>query len=160
MAVGNIGSLKDCFLFKDMNDAEVAALARAFSEKRLAEGMTVFIEHMPGESLYLIKEGTIRISKMISEGDEKTLVILGPEDVFGEMAILDGAPRSATARVIEEARLLSLRKADFESLCQQNPSLGLRLMRNIVRVFSLRIRENNEDYRTMLLWSLGESAPL
>ena len=158
MAVDNFDSLRDCFLFRDMDEAEIAALAGKFGEKCLAEGMTVFIEHMPGESLYLIQEGTIRISKMISEGDEKTLVILGPEDVFGEMAVLDGAPRSATARVIEQARLLSLRKADFETICQQNPSLGLRLMRNIVRVFSQRIRENNEDYRTMLLWSLGEDS--
>ncbi len=158
MAAANLDSLKSCFLFKEMSDAEVNMLAELFVEKRLNEGMTVFIEHMPGESLYLIQAGTIRISKMISEGDEKTLVILGPDDVFGEMAILDGAPRSATARVIEEARLLSLRKADFEALCEKNPSLGLRLMRNIVRVFSQRIRENNEDYRVMLLWSLAEKA--
>lgn len=158
MAAANLDSLKGCFLFKEMSDAEVNALAELFVEKRLSEGMTVFIEHMPGESLYLIQTGTIRISKMISEGDEKTLVILGPDDVFGEMAILDGAPRSATARVIEEARLLSLRKSDFEALCEKNPSLGLRLMRNIVRVFSQRIRENNEDYRVMLLWSLAEKA--
>jgi len=158
MAAANLDSLKSCFLFKEMSDAEVNMLAELFVEKRLSEGMTVFIEHMPGESLYLIQAGTIRISKMISEGDEKTLVILGPDDVFGEMAILDGAPRSATARVIEEARLLSLRKSDFEALCEKNPSLGLRLMRNIVRVFSQRIRENNEDYRVMLLWSLAEKA--
>ena len=158
MAAANLDSLKCCFLFKEMSDAEVNMLAELFVEKRLNEGMTVFIEHMPGESLYLIQAGTIRISKMISEGDEKTLVILGPDDVFGEMAILDGAPRCATARVIEEARLLSLRKADFEALCEKNPSLGLRLMRNIVRVFSQRIRENNEDYRVMLLWSLAEKA--
>ena len=158
MAAANLDSLKGCFLFKAMSDAEISALAGLFVEKRLSEGMTVFIEHMPGESLYLIQAGTIRISKMISEGDEKTLVILGPDDVFGEMAILDGAPRSATARVIEEARLFSLNKSDFEALCEKNPSLGLRLMRNIVRVFSQRIRENNEDYRAMLLWSLAEKA--
>ncbi|AMV72278.1 hypothetical protein JCM30471_07640 [Desulfuromonas carbonis] len=154
----NLDSLKSCFIFKEMSDAEIHLLAELFVEKRLSEGMTVFVEHMPGESLYLIQAGTIRISKMISEGDEKTLVILGPDDVFGEMAILDGAPRSATARVIEEARLLSLRKSDFETLCKKNPSLGLRLMRNIVRVFSQRTRENHEDYRLMLLWSLAEKA--
>jgi CRP-like cAMP-binding protein len=110
---------------------------------------------MPGESLYLIRRGAVKISKMLAEGEEKTLVILGPEEIFGEMAILDGAPRSATARVAEEADLLSVRKAEFEALCEQNPALALKLMRNIVRIFSQRIRENNGEYREMLLWSLG-----
>jgi CRP-like cAMP-binding protein len=155
MAIINLDPFKGCFLFKDMTESELGVLAGLFSEKSFQEGMTVFIEKMPGESLYLILEGTIRISKMLAEGEEKTLVILGPDDVFGEMAILDGAPRSATARVIESARLFSIRKNDFEALCEQTPKLGLKLMRNIVRVFSQRIRENREDYREMLLWSLG-----
>ncbi|BCR05016.1 cyclic nucleotide-binding protein [Desulfuromonas versatilis] len=151
-----LDDLKGSFLFKDMAEDEISTLAGIFSEKRMDEGMTVFIENMPGESLYLVQRGAIKISKMLAEGEEKTLVILGPEDVFGEMAILDGAPRSATARVAETAQLLSIKKDDFEKLCDSNPKLGLKLMRNIIRVFSQRIRENNEDYREMLLWSLGK----
>lgn len=151
-----LDELKGSFLFKDLSDEEIAALAGIFSERVMDEGMTVFIENMPGESLYLVQRGAIKISKMLAEGEEKTLVILGPEDVFGEMAILDGAPRSATARVAESAKLLSIKKDDFEKLCDSNPKLGLKLMRNIIRVFSQRIRENNEDYREMLLWSLGK----
>jgi CRP-like cAMP-binding protein len=154
MAVANLEAVKNCYLFKEMTEAEISSLAGLFAEKRVGEGLTVFLEHMPGESLFLIRKGIIRISRMISEGDEKTLVILGPEDVFGEMAILDGGPRAATARVIEEASLLSLNRSDFEILCDQNPRLGLRLLSNIVRVFSQRVRGNSEDYRTMLLWSL------
>jgi CRP-like cAMP-binding protein len=107
----------------------------------MPEGMTVFVENMPGESLFLIRQGAIKISRMLAEGDEKTLVILGAEEIFGEMAILDAAPRSATARVAEEARLLSIRKADYEVLCEQNPRLALKLTRNIVRVFSRRIEK-------------------
>jgi CRP-like cAMP-binding protein len=156
MAVANFGAVKNCYLFKEMTDAEISSLAGLFAEKRIGEGLTVFLEHMPGESLFLIRKGIVRISRMISEGDEKTLVILGPEDVFGEMAILDGGPRSATARVIEEASLLSLNRSDFETFCDKNPRLGLRLLSNIVRVFSQRVRGNSEDYRTMLRWSLGE----
>jgi CRP-like cAMP-binding protein len=120
-------------------------------------GKTVFIENMPGEFLYLVKEGTIRISKMLAEGDEQTLVVLGAEDTFGEMAVLDGAPRSATARVIEDAQLFSLGKSDFEELCDSYPALGLKLMRNIIRIFSRRIRESNQEYREMLMWSLGRN---
>ena len=156
--MNSLERLKGSFLFKDMNAGDMTALAPLFQEKRMGEGSTVFVEHMPGESLYLICEGTVRISKMLAEGEEKTLVILGPEDVFGEMAVLDGAPRAATARVAENARLLAVKKKDFEALCEANPRVGIKLMRNIVRLFSQRVRENSDDYRQMLLWSLGRKS--
>lgn len=145
-------------LFKDLSGIELQKLEPLFDEKRIVEGKTVFIENMPGECLYLIEEGSVKISKMLAEGDEKILVILGPEDFFGEMAILEGAPRSATARVAEDARLLSLQRKDFETLCDENPRLGLKLMRNIIRTFSRRLQDNNEEYREMLIWSLGNKA--
>ncbi|WP_432821563.1 cyclic nucleotide-binding domain-containing protein [Trichloromonas sp.] len=151
----NLSLLRESALFADMSDAEIASLAELFRGKSILAGKTVFIENMPGESLYLVKEGTIRISKMLAEGDEQTLVVLGPDDTFGEMAVLDVAPRSATARVIEDAHLLSICKNDFEELCDSYPALGLKLMRNIIRIFSKRIRESSEEYRDMLIWSLG-----
>jgi CRP/FNR family transcriptional regulator, cyclic AMP receptor protein len=151
----NLSLLRDSALFTDMTDTELASLADLFTERDVSAGKTVFIENMQGESLYLIREGTIRVSKMLAEGDEQTLVVLGVEDTFGEMAVLEEAPRSATARVIEEARLLSVKRADFDALCVKNPSLGLKLMRNIILIFSKRIRESSEEYREILLWSLG-----
>jgi CRP-like cAMP-binding protein len=94
---------------------------------------------------------------MFSEGDEKTLVVLGPEDIFGEMAVIDGLPRSATARVAEDVELISLNKSSLEQLCDDDAALGLKLVNNIVRVFSKRVREANEEYRDMLIWSLQKS---
>jgi CRP-like cAMP-binding protein len=91
---------------------------------------------------------------MFAEGDEKTLVVLGSEDVFGEMAVIDGLPRSATARVAEDADLISLKKKDLERLCQDDAALALKLVSNIIKVFSKRVREANEEYRDMLIWSL------
>jgi len=143
-------------LFQTMSESDMEVIGHLFKERIMDEGMTVFVENMPGESLYIIRQGSIKISKMIAEGEEKTLVILGADEIFGEMAILDGAPRSATARVAEKAHLLSIRKADFEELCEKDPKLALKLTRNIVRIFSQRIRENNEEYREMLLWSLRQ----
>jgi CRP-like cAMP-binding protein len=110
---------------------------------------------MPGESLYLIREGTIRISKMLAEGDEQTLVVLAAEDTFGEMAVLDSAPRSATARVIEDARLLSIGRASFERYCDGHPALGLKLLRNISRILARRVREEHEEFRALLNPILG-----
>lgn len=156
--MGRLGALKNSPLFEGVSDAEIESLESLFEEKRIPEGKTVFVENMPGESLYLIEQGTIKISKMLAESDEKILVILGPDDFFGEMAILERTPRSATARVAEDASLLSLQRKDFEALCEGSPKLGLKLMRNIIRTFTRRIRENSEEYREMLIWSLGQKS--
>jgi CRP-like cAMP-binding protein len=154
----DLAPLKNSVLFADLSDTEVEVLGGFFHEKNLSEGMTIFVENMPGESLYLIEQGAVKISKMLAEGDEKILVVLGAEEIFGEMAILDGAPRRATARVAEKVRLLSIRKTDYEILCEQHPRLALKVTRNIVRVISQRIRESDEDYMEMLALALGKQA--
>ncbi|PLX86131.1 MAG: hypothetical protein C0617_01865 [Desulfuromonas sp.] len=145
-------------LLRNLDEGEIEALDAICSEKRIDEGATVFVENMPGESLYMVREGTIKVSKMLAEGEERIIIILGPEDVFGEMALLDGGARTATARVIEAASLLVLKKEDFDALCERNPALGIKLMRNIVQALSQRIRENAQEYRHMLLLALGEEA--
>ena len=149
--------IRESVMLRELSDADLEKLSGVCEKRQMGEGTTIFIENMPGEALFLIRKGIVRISKMFAEGDEKTLVVLGPEDIFGEMAIIDGLPRSATARVTEDAELISLKKKDFESLCQEDPELALRLVMNIVKVFSKRIREANDEYRDMLAWSIKSS---
>jgi CRP/FNR family cyclic AMP-dependent transcriptional regulator len=150
----NFITVKNSMLLQDLSDEDLDKLATYCEMRTMNEGTTVFIENMPGEALFLITQGSIRISKMFAEGDEKTLVALGPEDVFGEMAVIDGLPRSATARVAENAELISFKKKDLERLCSEDATLALMLVSNIVRVFSKRVRESSEEYRDMLLWSM------
>jgi CRP/FNR family cyclic AMP-dependent transcriptional regulator len=150
----NFITVKNSMLLQDLSDEDLDKLATYCEMRTMNEGTTVFIENMPGEALFLITQGSIRISKMFAEGDEKTLVALGPEDVFGEMAVIDGLPRSATARVAENAELISLKKKDLERLCSEDATLALMLVSNIVRVFSKRVRESSEEYRDMLIWSM------
>ena len=147
--------LKASPLFAAMNDKEIKSLEGSFNIRKIPEGKTIFIENMPGESLYLIKQGTVKISRMLAEGDEQVLIVLGPDDVFGEMAVLDGGKRSATARIAEDATLYGLTREEFEKLSEQNPKLGLKFALNIVRIFSSRVRESQNDYRAMLLASLN-----
>lgn len=145
-------------LLRNLTDIETNALEGLFKEKRFKEGETIFLENMAGESLYLIKKGTVSISKMMGEGEEKILVVLGVEEFFGEMALMDGAPRMANARAAEESLLLSLGRSDFEALCARHPRLGLKLMRNMVRDFAQRLREKDKDYREMLTWALSRKS--
>ncbi len=150
----DFSDIRGSSLLKGFDNEALGKLASYCEMREMSEGTTIFIENMPGESLFLVKKGTIRISKMFAEGDEKTLVVLGAEDIFGEMAVIDGLPRSATARVAENAELISLKKVDLERLCRDDAALALKLLSNIVKVFSKRVREANEDYRDMLIWSM------
>lgn len=153
----DFATIKNSVMLQGFSDEELIKLATFCEMRKMSESTTVFIENMPGESLFLIKSGTVRISKMFAEGDEKTLVVIGPEDIFGEMAVIDGLPRSATARVAEDAELISLKKKDLERLCSEDAALALKMVSNIVRVFSKRVRESNEEYRDMLIWSMQKS---
>nr|WP_224746741.1 cyclic nucleotide-binding domain-containing protein [Pelovirga terrestris] len=117
----------------------------------MSAGKTIYIENMTGESLYLIKRGSVRISQMLAEGDEQTLVVLGPGDTFGELAVIDGGPRAATARVIEDVNLFSLSRNNYNQICANNPRLGMQLTLNIFRSFSERLRRSKLDYRNMLI---------
>ena len=150
----NFITVKNSRLLQDLSDQDLDKLAIYCEMRTMNEGTTVFIENMLGESLFLITKGSIRISKMFAEGDEKTLVVLGPEDVFGEMAVIDGLPRSATARVAENAELISFKKKDLERLGSEDATLALKVVSNIVKVFSQRVRESSEEYRDMLIWSM------
>jgi len=146
----SLSSLKHSPLFADLSADEIDVFCQFFNEKSLAEGMTIFVENMAGESLYLIRQGVVKISKMLAEGEEKILVVLGAEEIFGEMALFDAAPRMATARVAENARLLILRKNDYDRLCEQQPKLALKVTRNIIRILNRRIREKDNDYMEVL----------
>ncbi|MGK2943549.1 MAG: Crp/Fnr family transcriptional regulator [Desulfuromonadales bacterium] len=157
VTVEDFSTIKNSSMLQGFSDEDLSKLAVYCEIREMGEGTTVFIENMPGESLFLVKKGTIRISRMFAEGDEKTLVVLGPEDIFGEMAVIDGLPRSATARVAENAELISIKKKDLERLSQDDAALSLKLITNIVKVFSKRVREANEEYREMLIWSLQKT---
>ncbi len=146
---------ENSLFFKGLQKEEIDVFLKSFSEKYFSAGTTVFIENMPGERLYLLVHGRIRISRMLAEGDERTLADLGPGDLFGEMAVIEGASRAATARVTEDARLLSLSREDFELFCEKFEHLGLIVMKNIMRTFSLRLRQNSDEYREMMLFALG-----
>lgn len=153
----DFATIKSSVMLQGFTDDDLGKLAAFCEMREMSESTTVFIENMPGESLFLIKSGTIRISKMFAEGDEKTLVVIGPEDIFGEMAVIDGLPRSATARVAEDAQLISLKKKDLERLSVEDAALALKLVSNIVKVFSARVRDSSEEYRDMLIWSMQKS---
>lgn len=151
----NWNNLKDSPLFNGLAAKEIEFLGTVLTPQQMSAGKTIYIENMTGESLYLISNGAVRISQMLAEGEEQTLVVLGSGDTFGELAVIDGGPRAATARVVEDVSLLSLTRKDYNQLCTNNPRLGMQLTLNIFRSFSQRLRRSKQDYRNMLIASIN-----
>jgi CRP/FNR family cyclic AMP-dependent transcriptional regulator len=94
----------------------------------------IFCEYEPGKDFYLLQEGRVKVTKIVSDM-EKTLDIFHPGDVFGEMAIIEDQPRSATAIAIDKVKLLRFNKENFDLLLQGNPQLAF----NLLKIFSNRI---------------------
>src|SRR5438132_4567795 len=108
-------------------------------------GTVLFREGERGSTMYVIRSGKVNIWKHISD-TELTLGVLGPGEFFGEMALLEGLPRSAGATVVEDANLIELDQTAFETLIRKNGEIALRLMRRL----SSRLREADRQIQALM----------
>ena len=126
-----------------MDMAAFGRFARVFQA-----GEMIFSEFEPGDTFYLIQSGRVQLVKLI--GDiEKTLDILQPSEMFGEMAILENSPRSATAIALDTVKVLEFNSQNFEILMLGNPQIALKLL----RMFAKRIYDSK---RRFMILTLGE----
>lgn len=131
-------------IFAGLGEAALERLADIAFEETHKLGDFVFHEGTPGDALYLILDGKVRISREVAGMGEEALAILSAGDAFGEMSIIDGSPRSADARVHERCRLLVIRKAAMEDLLLLDKDLAYEILWSWVRTLSARLRETND----------------
>ncbi len=110
------------------------------------KGDIIFCEYEPGTNFYFILEGRVKISKILSD-KEKILDILQPGEVFGEMAIIEEAPRSATIVAMDNVKLLEFNKANFEILITSKPEIAIKLL----KIFANRIYDQKRRLKTITL---------
>lgn len=118
-------------------------------EVRYSEGEMIFCEFEPGNEFYLIQTGSVRVVKVIN-GVEKTLDVLKAGEFFGEMAILENAPRSASIIAYEDSVLLEFNKDNFEMLMQGQPQLAF----NLLKILSKRIFDQRRRFMTLTIEDL------
>ncbi|HMB01341.1 MAG TPA: Crp/Fnr family transcriptional regulator [Spirochaetota bacterium] len=109
-------------------------------------GEIIFCEYEPGSTIYFIQEGNVRLTKIVSN-KEKTLAIIGAGDIFGEMAILEKQPRSATAIAEDDIKMLEFDKESFAQLVQMQPGLAMKLL----KIFASRITDQRRKLKIMTL---------
>src|SRR5918995_6794809 len=120
MASAIVALLRKMDVFAELTDEELAKIGRLLKEQKFGENTMIFAQNDPGDSLYIVLQGRVRISTTDHFGRERVLAFYGPGEFFGDMAVLTDAPRSATATASSDVRLLQLRKDDFNALVSRN----------------------------------------
>lgn len=123
-----VQSLRRCALFAHVEPAGLSVLARAMVNRRFRRNEVIFHQGDPGDSLHILASGAVKIVLPSSEGDEAIIATLNPGDFFGELALLDGAPHSATATAVEPVETLSLARAPFQQLLDEDRGLRMALL--------------------------------
>lgn len=122
-------------LFASCERGEIAAIEAVAQESFFTQGQPIVTQGTPGTAFYLILSGRVEIIR-----DSSSLGALGPGDFFGEMSLLDNAPRSASIRALEDTSCLMLSSWDFKSLLEKHPSIAIKLL----EVISRRLRVADE----------------
>ena len=131
-------------LFNSVPQTHLRRVVELGVEEQYKAGATVFGEGSPGDKFYLIVEGAVRISRMVAGMGEEALAVLHAGAYFGEMSLIDDAPRSATAVCHERCRLFVVNRRDLEDLLFVDRDLAYELLWNWVRTLSRRLRATND----------------
>lgn len=124
-------------LFAELDDRELAAVAAVAKSRRYAKDDVVFHADETGDVFCLIKEGEVKVTMISPEGKEIILSMLGPGDFFGEMALLDDEPRSATVVATEPLDVVTIWRSDFLQILQENFSITKKVLAEL----SKRLRD-------------------
>jgi CRP/FNR family transcriptional regulator, cyclic AMP receptor protein len=128
-------------LFAALEDEDAAELRASMTEVALERGDSLFHEGDPGDRLYVVIEGKIKLHRSSNDGRENMLAVLGPGEMFGELSLFDPGPRTATATALTDVRLLGLGHSDLQPWLTGRPKVAAALLRAIAR----RLRRTNES---------------
>jgi signal transduction histidine kinase len=134
-------------LFRELKSADTAALHRAAREQNFHAGEEIFKEGDAGEGVYVVKDGLVEISAGVGQNNRQVFSQVVPGEMFGEMAVIEDKPRSASAMAKEETCVYFVSRDDFLMLVEQSPSLALALLREV----SHRLRKFDRQYLSEVL---------
>jgi CRP/FNR family cyclic AMP-dependent transcriptional regulator len=120
-------------LFRDLPRPILDELVRLCVHRRLEPEQVLFRKGDPGDALYGVLSGRLRIHSVAADGRDALLNVMQAGDVFGEIALIDGLPRTADATALDEVELVVLRRHDFVELLRREPDLGLHLLKLMCR---------------------------
>lgn len=139
--------LRNVPLFSALPENQLALLVKEVSRKSYPRGSAIIAAGDTTESLYVVISGRLKVMISDDEGREVILAILGPNEFFGEMGLIDDHPRSASVVAIEPCEVLALLKRDFKKCLEENFEMAMTVMRNLVK----RLREADQKIGSLAL---------
>ncbi len=145
-------ALKRSDVFSNLNDIQLANLAAIGQHRTYEEGELIVTEDSKAEACFFLLAGRvdIEIRAIYAGRGPQKLTTLKRGELFGELSLVDGFLRSATARAVDAAELVAFDNAQLEELMENDPAVGYTIMRNIANVLSTRIRSTNMKLRNAL----------
>lgn len=139
--------IKNVPLFSGLKESELKRIAGKMIRDHYPKGTIIFLESDEGDSLFIIQNGRVKISRISEDGGEVILAILKDGDFFGEMSILDGQLRSANVMAIEDSDILALRREEFMKLLIHHPEISIQLLKELAH----RIRQSDSQIKSLSL---------
>jgi signal transduction histidine kinase len=136
------GTLRDLYFFRSLAEEDLAKVASVCREERFSPAEMICREGTPADRFFIILEGTVEVWKDWGSAEPDLLAVHGPGHLFGEMALIDELPRSATVVAHDPVRLLSIERQDFHRIITENASVALSVMRSV----SSMVRTSNERF--------------
>jgi CRP-like cAMP-binding protein len=134
--------LRSLEIFNDLRDHQLGYLVQCLHSRTYREGEVVFVEGDIGRALFILEDGAIELTRA---GGRAPLYALKPGDFFGEMALLESLPRSATATATSKSHVHLLYKSKLDALLNAEPRIGVTIMGHLARLLSARLRRVNSD---------------
>jgi CRP-like cAMP-binding protein len=133
-------------IFQGVQPSAVAALAQQLEPVSFARGQVVFVEGEPGDALYIITSGKVKIGRKSADGRESLLTLMGPSDMFGELAIFDPGPRTSTVTAITDVRAVVMDRTVLRRWIADRPEIAEQLLRVLAR----RLRRTNDNLSDLI----------
>jgi CRP/FNR family transcriptional regulator, cyclic AMP receptor protein len=128
-------------IFSKLSQSDVEQLTQILTAKKYAPNVSVFFQGDPSDSLYIVLKGSVKVTQASEDGHEKILDILGPDEIFGELAMLDGHPRSATVTTCESTDLAAISRKDFREFVSKHPEIVWKVLASLCE----RVRKTSTD---------------
>ena len=140
-------NLNSINIFSELSDKDCENLRKLFKPRNYLKNSMIILEEEYGDLVFVVQSGTIKITRVNDEGKEVILALLGPGEIFGELAILDGEARSANALAQENCELLAINKEDFLHILKTNFSVSYNLMCELAK----RLRKSDQQIEALSL---------
>jgi len=153
-STATLAFLRDVRVFEAFSDPDLTAVVDRLRERHLRKRQILFREGDRGEEMFIVRHGTILISKAVTGKVEQVLVRVEPFDFFGEMSLFDGSPRSATAQAETDVELLVLGRDSLQAMTETTPRAAAAFFYAMVQVFMERLRRSTQQVAEATRWGL------